>query len=236
VSKKSQASQVSDAFRIALKKVCPDLREPDRETKNGQLGKAPDFYLPSQRVALEMKSVSVDRSSGGSLGESTMAAKQQASYFAGTRWVEFTKEEFRRLSDRMTGRLRRRIQEAAFQLKEFHRDDSILSVCCLFVEVSEELSGGGLREWGRRYLPTRLMVQTAAVAEFKDQEIDVLIIYTLDERGQFSLDMIQSVYENNHLKREYELLMGTILEVSCLLPIIPDFSIPSAVFFEEKAG
>ena len=75
-----------------------------------------------------------------------------------------------------------------------------MSVCCVFAEITKK----EIIDWSVRSHPAREMVRMAADREFRKRDIDVLALFTFDDRKVVCLDLIQSVYADDHLEKEFE--------------------------------
>ncbi|KQI71315.1 hypothetical protein AN191_13610 [Loktanella sp. 5RATIMAR09] len=221
--------QLSDNFAKVLHEVCPDAIRPDEVGNSSSSGKAPDHFLPTDRIAIERKTISVDLSAGKTNGEMLQSAKQEDFIVFGTVHVELNPSEHGRLANMMTGMLKQRISDAEKQLAEFHSNDDVLTVCCVFTEISTQST----LSWEKKNLPTRDMVRACAAAAFKKRSIDALVLFTVDGSRAFSLDIFQTVYADQHLQSEFNCLERIVRKVSRSLPIRPDYNVVPCVIVEQ---
>lgn len=218
---------MSEAFSDAIKRVVPDAIEPDKESQNGKLGKAPDFYFPRQRIAVELKSVSINLNSGEAIGRRLQRAKKEDLVIFGTVKIDLSYSEFLKFSDKMSGKLRQRISHAEKQLASYSVDETVLTVCCVFIEIdrSETL------QWDARRHPSRQMVRSICDAELRKSKIDCLVTFVLNEQREYSVDIIQTVFENNHLQAEFDQLLCVLRQAALHLPFLEDRSVLPLAFF-----
>lgn len=227
MKRQTKMQLMSSSFSEALHKLYPSAIKPDEQYDADLSGKAPDHFLPQHMIAIERKSISPNLTGRSNNGKKLNSSMDEEFMVFGTANVSLSNHEFRKLSDKMTGELRTRIKEAEEQLVEFCNDQDILSVCCLFVEITKKETF----DWHSTDLPTRDMVRTSADLEFRRRDIDVLVLFTMDGRGLVCLDIIQAMYRDEYLQAEFEKLSSVLGNVFLELSWDADFSVTPATLF-----
>jgi hypothetical protein len=223
----SRAEVLSENFLNALKKLFTDLEEPDKVERNDF---APDVFLPSQMIAIELKAISPDLNTGNTAGEQIRKVKDSDIVIFGSPRITLTESEAVQLSEMMTGKLKKRISKAEKQLNNFCNGRDILTVMSVFAEISKVSS----RNWDERELPSRDMVRIAVQKGMKNRDIDAFVIFTLDEANLLYLDVMQKRFAESYLEGELMALHQLLYHACKELPYRFDFS-EKAEFFSERA-